>query len=383
MKICVDLLWLRSNKIGGLEVFARTLLSAIQKLDTENIYFLLLPASEIDNVKEFSSPNFKIYGFAFNNLNKFIRVYKENSIVKKFVVENKIDLVYFPNHNVALTKLSCKTIATLHDMRYFFYKKGIASFQLIYFRLASSAAKKYCDTIVFISDATKKDFINTLGNRGNLYTIYDPIKIETKVLKTEVWQKTFLEKLGLESKKYIYTVSSYMFHKNLPTLLTSISLLKEKNPDIKLVISGVGGISRQELLTTIKTKAIERNVVLTGFVSEEEKQILLNNASLFAFPSFFEGFGIPPVEAVLSGLPVLVSDIPIMKEVLKNNSKIFYINKYMDPSAWASRILTVLEETPNAHAPEEAFIKELKKRYDPEEIAKLYLFLFEKTINKV
>jgi glycosyltransferase involved in cell wall biosynthesis len=381
MNICIDLLWLKSSKIGGLEYFARTLLVGIQAVDSKNTYFILIPGSEINNVKEFTSPNFKIFGFDFNNLNKFLRVYKENAIVKNFVTTQRIDLVYFPNHNVSLIKLPCKTVSTVPDMRYAFYKKGITPFQLLYFKLTSVAAKKYNDIIVFISDATKKDFVSTQGNRGNLYTIYVPIKVETKINKPENSQKEFLKTLELEPKKYIYTVSSFMFHKNLPTLLTAISLLKKKIPDIKLVISGVGGISKQEVLKTIKEKNIEKNIVITGFVSEEEKQILYNNASLFVFSSFFEGFGIPPVEAVLSKLPVIVSDIPVMREILENNFKVFYIKEYMNPAAWASKISEVLEGNKDFYIPDEAFVAELKKRYDPIEIAKLYISLFKKLSN--
>lgn len=107
----------------------------------------------------------------------------------------------------------------------------------------------------------------------------------------------------------MYTISSLYPHKNLATLIKAVANLKENYGSMmKLVISGVGGGQEDELNRIINKSQLEGIVVKTGFVSNEEKACLLMNCSLFCFPSIFEGFGMPPVEAILCGIPVLTTE---------------------------------------------------------------------------
>ena len=286
MKICIDLLWLRNGEIGGLEYFVRTLLSAIKKIDTKNIYYLLLTKSDSDTFKEYESPNFKIISFDFNNTNRILRVLKEETVIKKIVIKENIDLVYFPCHNRTLTKLSCKTVSTIHDIRFMYHKEVFSKIQLLYLKLLHLSIKKNSDYVIFVSDVSKKSFIEKIGNRANLYTVYPGVRI-TNPSETDKSQKNILEKLNLQSRDYIYTVSSMMSHKNLITLLKAIKILVKERPTIKLVITGLNGDSTTKIKEIIKKDNLENNIIITGYISDEDKQTLYDNANIFVFPSYF------------------------------------------------------------------------------------------------
>ena len=140
---------------------------------------------------------------------------------------------------------------------------------------------------------------------------------------------------------------------------------QDNNLPKKLVVSGVGGPQKQEIIDIIKEKKLENNIILTNFVSNEERNALIQNANIFLFPSLFEGFGMPPIEAMMLGTRVITTKCTSLKEV--TDGKCEYVNHPTNSKEWIKKIEKIQSEKPKViHFPQ----------YEKTKIAREYLNLF-------
>lgn len=174
------------------------------------------------------------------------------------------------------------------------------------------------DSIIAISEHTKRDIINFFGVpeekvRVILLAADDRFRC---IADNEAIQKV-LERFGIEGEYILYT-GPMELRKNVPTLVRAFAILKaEKRIPHRLVLSGnKGGGLYDEITEIIRTLGLEKDVIFTGYVSDEDLPYLYNGASVFAFPSFYEGFGLPPLEAMACGCPVVTSNTSSLPEVV-------------------------------------------------------------------
>lgn len=141
---------------------------------------------------------------------------------------------------------------------------------------------------------------------------------------------------------YIFHLSRFSERKNPWTILKALKILKERNKDILLVIGG-SGWKNKEVIDFTKKNKIEENVIFTGFISQDNVIKLLNLAEVFVFPSFFEGFGIPNIEAMACGCPVITSNAFAIPEVVEDAALI--LNNNRDPIELANKIIQIINDT--------------------------------------
>ena len=142
------------------------------------------------------------------------------------------------------------------------------------------------------------------------------------------------EKYGVKENEYYYTVAQLIPHKNLRTLIDVISQIRERKlnlPD-RLLISGVNGESRTTLEKQIRDSGLDSRITLTGFVENAERNAIYKYSRAFLFPSVFEGFGMPPVEAMLFGTIVIATDRTCIPEVTQGKAN--YVTDPYDVQAW-------------------------------------------------
>ena len=156
-------------------------------------------------------------------------------------------------------------------------------------------------------------------------------------------------------------------HKNLISLINVIKEIKDKKVNLpnKLVISGVGGPNRENLINQIKEMRIEENIIITDFVSNKVRNSLTKNSNVFLFPSIFEGFGIPPVEAMGLGARVITTKCTSLPEVTRG--KCSYVENPTSSEEWIEKLQEVQGTKPEKYIFEE---------YDAVKIARQYLNLF-------
>lgn len=191
--------------------------------------------------------------------------------------------------------------------------------------------------IVCISNWVKED-VTTHYHRDDIRVIYNPITVD----KDDVCDFGDLaNRYVVTEKNYFYTIAQLIPHKNLDTLIRMMDVVRKENPELpqKLLITGVNGNAADKLKKMIAEYNLENRIVLTGFLNNTERNTLYKNAHTFLFPSVFEGFGMPPIEAMLFGVNVVTTKCTCISEVTQNCAT--YVDDPYDEREWIEKIKNV------------------------------------------
>lgn len=312
MKILLDLRVLTKGKKGGIREFVYFFTDHLLKNDNENFFDLFYLGLRKEKLPQnwFKSNTYlldlKIPNKIFNFSLRFFNLPKIS-----FFSDAKI--IYSPHFNILEKGKNQKRLLTVHDISFLYFKKFFSVKHLIWHWFQNFKKQILDSDFIFtVSNSTKKDLIEKFkikeDNIGVLYPGINPIYQFKKEL--------------VEKKPYILYVGAVEPRKNLSNLIKAFNLLKEqkKFKDFKLIIVGFWGWLFQDVLKTYKNSPYKKDIIFTGFLEEEEVLKLYHQAMVFVYPSYFEGFGFPPLEAQKCGLPVIVSEIEVFKETLKNSA---------------------------------------------------------------
>ncbi len=364
MNIAIDLTWLKPKKSGGVETYIRNLLDGFLKLKDKNIYYLMTAK---DNENEFDKylkdkrfKQIKCDTYA-NEVGKHLLW--QNTKQYKIIKNNNIAFCFFPVYEMPLYKnKKIKCVTVIHDLQALHFPEYFSLAERMWFKLAWKRVVKNADKVVAISDFTKNDIDAHYKNKNKVVTVHNPVKFDKK----EEDFKKIETKFNIKKNQYFYTLCSMHKHKNLITLLKVIQRIKDRKDIVnKLVISGVNGPNKDNLLNQIKELGIEDNIILTGFVSLEERNSLIKNSNVFLFPSIFEGFGLPPIEAMMLGSKVISTRCASLEEVTKGKCE--YVDDPYDVDEW----IKMIEKIEDKKAKVIDF-----NEYDNEVIARKYLNVF-------
>lgn len=321
MRIVIDGRFWSESGIGR---YIRNLVKNLQEIDTKNEYFILLLKKEYDGIF-FDSPNFQkvLADFKWYGLEEQVRL-------PKLLRDFKPDLVHFPHFNVPILYKG-RYIVTIHDLIHqHFHTREVTTKNPVTFclkkygyRKAFSFAVNNSLRIISPSEFVKKQLINEWKINEEKVVI-TPEGVDEEILKLakSVGEKEFT-KTATKFKinpPFLFYVGNAQPHKNILNLIKAFALLKKNHPKLSLVLSGpensfwkkikegleelegLGGLGKDE-------------VIFTGFISEEELVALYKNAQAFVLPSLEEGFGIPLLEAMACGTPVVCSRLASLPEI--------------------------------------------------------------------
>lgn len=372
MKIGIDLTWLKPKKSGGVESYFRNLFDGFLELEDKNEY-VLFTAKDNDETFENYLRDSRVKKIMCNTSANDVKGHLiwQNLKQYKILKENGIDFCFFPVYEMPLYKnKKIKTVTTIHDLQALHYPEYFSKLENIWFKLGWGSVVKNADKVIAISDFTKKDIEENFKHKNNVTRIHNPIVLNDE---QSIDFKELHKKYNIKKDNYYYTVCSLYKHKNLITLIDVMEEIKKGNYNIPniLVISGVSGPQKEELQKNIKARNLEKNIILTGFVSNEERNSLIRNSNVFLFPSLFEGFGMPPIEAKMLGARVITTKCASLKEVTKDKCE--YVNDPLNVKEWIKKIKIIQKEKKK---------KESFKEYDKKTIAREYLDLFYRVYEK-
>jgi glycosyltransferase involved in cell wall biosynthesis len=329
MRIGINTIGFWPGKIGGAETYLRNLVDHLQRLEGDDDYTVLCDESVMG---EFNliNPRFLLRmasyrkGSAKKMLRSLGRALLRTDILKAEPRYLNLDLVHHPFGLMKSSWSSCRSVLTFYDLQHrffpgFFTKEELARRDESYLRSAQLATR-----IIAISEYTKKSLIEEFGIPGEkVDVIYigpgDGFRpdVDTAAL-AEVRGRYHLERPFM-----IYPAANWP-HKNHPALLQALRILKQEHRfEGELVLSGIAVSSFDSLLQMAKELGVEDNLKVIGYVPAGDLPALYNLAELMVFPSLFEGFGIPVVEAMASGCPVACSNSTSLPEVIGDAGVMF------------------------------------------------------------
>ncbi len=251
----------------------------------------------------------------------FRRLWTQIRLSLEIIKNKKIDNLFVPSHVLPFIHPKKSTI-TIHDVA---WKHVPESYRLLskkYLEWGTRYAVKHAKNIIVPSEVTKKDLIHFYKcDPQKIHVI--PLGFKKPDIQTSNQEEnSILKSYNLQPKTFFLYIGRVEHKKNTDTLIKAFRIFAKENSDIKLVLAGGVGRGGKEILDSIP-EDIKDRIVITGYISEEEKHILMKNAQCFIFPSRYEGFGIPLLEAMHYNLPIIASDIPTSREIANNNAHFF------------------------------------------------------------
>ena len=299
--------------------YVKNLIDSLNKIDKINVYFILLRKSYFGKVN------------LGKNFNQVIADYKHYTFAEQLklpflMAKLKPDLVHFPFFNTPVFYFG-KFVVTVHDLTMHTFKGGAATTRsylknLIWrvgYRIAFANAVFRAKKIIVPSDFVKEDIKRCYKiNPKKIVVTYEGV---TKSLAKPP-PVNVLEKYKIRKPYFIYSGSAYP-HKNLDRAIEAIKLLNVEKKGVILIITSPRNIFADRLNEKIKSLNAEKFVKYIGFVTDSELGSLFSHSIGFLYPTLSEGFGLPGLEAMQAQTLVIASDIPVLKEVYKNNAIYF------------------------------------------------------------
>lgn len=343
MKISLELQPCLRTK-SGIGIYAYEISKALQSI---NDLELIGDAFNFRNKHNFESDikdiNFSINTCKLLTYGVYRRLWNYIPIKYNSLFDDKADIYHFFDY-VVPPRVKGKVVTTIHDLTYELYPSIVEKKTLNRIKSGIQYSVDRADRIITISESSKKDIINILNVSEHDIDIVPP------GVDYNLFNKSYTEseKQSARSKydlpeKYILYMGTLEPRKNIESIIEAFGLFKRENDinskDIKLVIAGKKGWMFETIFNLANNLNLEEDIVFTDYVYEIDKPIIYKMANLFIFPSIYEGFGIPVIEAMASSVPVITSNVSSLPEVVGDAAVMVEPKDIVSIAEYMSKIL--------------------------------------------
>ncbi|MCE5258471.1 MAG: glycosyltransferase family 4 protein, partial [Chloroflexi bacterium] len=227
------------------------------------------------------------------------------------------DLVHAPVY-VGPLHAPCPVVVTIHDLSHFIYPELFQPAKRVYLRAMTRYTAEHAAAVICDSESTRRDVLRILHiPETRTHTVLIAADAEMRPLPKETVAR-FKQEYQLPPR-YILCVGTLEPRKNITALLKAYAILYQQNHSIPhLVIGGGKGWYYRSIEQQVEQLSLNKQVLFTGFIPQSELPLWYNGAELFIYPSTYEGFGLPPLEAMACGVPVVTSNRSSLPEVVGN-----------------------------------------------------------------
>lgn len=369
------MLWVRVGVCGGTESFIRNLLDGFWRHDMANEYVLFVSRDNAESFRGYERKgggDMRLCVCPVDSASQPRRILWENLRLARLARRRQVDVMFIPVYSMPWTWGSrIPYVCVIHDLQAMHYPEYFSLPRRMFLRYEWRHTCRRGYRILTDSDFCRKDLERHFPWAADrMQVMYVPIP--EQIYKWEQSQEDIRPSIRtLAERDFYYCVSSLLPHKNLDTLLRTVERMREQGlwGERRLVISGVGGDMRQ-MEELLERYDIAGQVVMTGFVSDKERDYLYEHCKLFLFPSVFEGFGMPPIEAMRRGKKVVMTRCSCLEEITRGRA--FYVDEPCSPVCWQEQI---------RRAELLSGQRETFPEYEPENIVRQYQQLW-KTISE-
>lgn len=323
MKIMVDATSL-ARTITGIENYTKNLVCHLINIVGEGDELIILFRKEIPPyIKNQKTVKLLVSPFKSQLLTEQIWI----PFVKH---SHKPDVIHFPAFPPPLL-IRKNIIFTIHDATMWKHEDTLSLKNKLYMRPLSSRGIRLAEKLFTVSDFSKKEIIDVFPIASKkIFNTGISISNDFQVITDDNVLSQVKKKYNLP-EKYFLSVGSLEPRKNLLFLIKAFIKLKNKiNTDYKLVITGRSAWGSNEIRDLILENNVEKDIILTGYIKDQDLISLYNLATYFVFPSIYEGFGLPVLEAMACGTPVIISNVSSLPEVACESA--IYIDPYDETS---------------------------------------------------
>ncbi|MBU3189048.1 glycosyltransferase family 4 protein [Clostridium bowmanii] len=320
MRIAIDARGINFYSGTGIGTYTENVLKNLVNIDTLNNYHVFWSGDNYETIKR---ENCKIVMTSKKHQRFFEDYYFPANLSKE-----KIDIYHMPQNGIGFSQeISCKKIITIHDLIPYVMPETVGKGYLLKFLKEMPLIIGGCDGIITVSEFSKRDILKFFPIDENKIFV-TPLAADKKYAPLDkTLCNDFLKDMYNLTDPFILYLGGFSERKNVSSVLTAFSkVYKDLDKKYNLVIVGGYKDSSQKLLKLTHELGIDYNVIFTGFVPEEHLPIFYNSCDTFIYPSFYEGFGLPPLEAMNCGTPVIASNLTSIPEVVGDGG--ILINPY-------------------------------------------------------
>lgn len=300
-----------SRKHTGIAVYVKEVISWMQKIENGNEYIL------------FSNAEFEMPEDWVNCKKVIYRTYLPGSLFICFLLDGwmrkyHIDVFWGAEHCIPLSRCHFKKIVTIHDLAVTLHPGWGTNYNALFQRLFVSNCARASDAVAAISNSTKRDIIKFCGiDEKKIRVIYNGDS------PYQYREKSFSEREENEIRRKFHIEGGFLLYcgtieprKNITGIVKAFNHFRANSlADVKLVLCGALGWKYKKIIGEIETSPYRDDIVMTGYVTETEKEFFYRNTIALLFPSHYEGFGFPILEAMSCGVPVITARNSSLEEV--------------------------------------------------------------------
>lgn len=381
MKIGIEGQRLYRKKKHGMDMVALELIRELQKIDHENEYVIFIKPEEDRNIFQ-ATPNFKFVELQGGSY----PVWEQKALPKAAKAEG-CDILHCTS-NTAPIYLKMPLVVTLHDIIYLesisLLKKGGSWYQKfgnMYRRYVVPRVVKKADKIITVSEYERNrihDFFDFPEKDNRLVAVYNGVSEHFKKIEDQAELQKVKSRYGLPDR-FLFFLGNTDPKKNTKGVLKAFSdyIKKTKDKDLYLVILDYAETELERLLSEIGDNSLREKIILTGYVVNTDLPAVYNLCSIFLYPSLRESFGIPMLEAMRCGAPVITSNTSSMPEVSGGAA---YIIDPFKPEEISQGIETLLSDEKLREKLTQEGIKQAEKfswKSMAENVLKLYYSVYK------
>ena len=326
-RIGVNALYLIPGGVGGTEIYLRNLLQALAEIDSRNQYLVFTSRETGDDLCP-AAHNFRLVKSPVPARFRPARLIWEQTVLPLQSLKHRLDVLFSPGFSSPLVCRGRK-VTVIHDLQ---HKRQPQNFGLIERKAWDAivwSSVRFSAQLIVVSDSSRRDVAEIYQtDPARIHVIHHGVEPAFFNLPNAPERDpSVLGSAGVPPGRYVLAVSTIHRHKNWLRLFDAFDVLIREGRQERLVIAGLRGKASPDVRIRLQDARLAAGVTLLGWQPRSVVLSLYQHAEALVFPSTFEGFGMPVLEAMAAGVPVACSDIPPLKEIAGN------VAEFFDPSS--------------------------------------------------
>lgn len=339
-RVGVNLLWLVPGEVGGSEEYTVRLLSALADLGSDEVEVILYVNRLFSSAHPEIVSRFTTVVAPISGSSRVLRVLVESTWL---ALRSRIDRCMLVHHAGGTMPAirSVPGVLTLHDLQPLANPERFGLVKGSYIRFIAPRSLRRAQFVVCLSRFVANDAMDRVGVPVEQIRIVPCGVADPGAAFDRERLRELLKGFDLEDRPFIIYPAITYPHKNHTTLVAAFARIVKQNDDVRLVFTGGAGSSDSVVQSTIEAYGLDSKVIRTGRVAESDLDLLYRTATLMAFPSLYEGFGLPLLEAMSRGCPIVASDAGSLPEVAGDAAVLV---DPIDVAGWASALGALIDD---------------------------------------